>query len=1235
MMLIFDRKMYCTAILRFFALFALCAGTPSVQAATDSFNGGAVAGCTISGVTYTCTTFALGAADVVSIASGYTVKINAGQTFGYNNGLTMSGTAVLSITGNLDISGINPANLQVSGGTLSASGSFSVGAQAQTLTANITAASMIIGTGSVVNITGNLTSTGAIAIASNVTVIGNISGTTITTNTPDTLNGNITATTSFTLASGSSVSGSVIAPTVTMQSSNATIGGSVTAANVTLGYHDTVAQTIYCTGGDPSDTCSCVTNNSGYAVGATNGPQCASQAAAWYHMDEAPWTGAAGQVIDSSGNGNNAQAINGATTQSTNPSPAIPGTTGTCNYGAMYFSGVNHGYVLTPITPPTANFTMAAWIYSTNASANAQRIFYADKFYTNGYAFSLGDVGTSNLRVYNRAVNPVYLDSTYTISSNTWYFIAATINTSTKTRTIYVYSATGALLNTTSGTYTGTWGSDGGPLVIGAEINGATEAQNFTFQGYIDEAQIFPEVLSQSATAALATQTHVCGTSGGSTAAGFNVVDGFYASGSYTSAANHDIFTKLAGTGFSLGVVALNSSGATQTGYVGTGQTKNVTLQLIDDSSGTSCNSSAAACSVCSKTIVATVSPVTFGPSDAGYHIATIPAISNAYSRLIARVIDSNSSPTVYACSSDAFAIRPPSFTLSATTSGGTTLATSTPAASAPTATPTVKAGAAFTITAVSGTPGYGVSGTVSGTPGFTISGGTIVNATDYVSQQALPSTMLTGAFSAANTTTGTATGTSFTYNDVGYFVFAANAVADNTWTTVDQSSGDCNAGSYSNTIDANGKYGCGIGSSALSGGRFTPDHFVLSASSVVNRSDLVNTVTPLVNGGIGPNPASSFTYLGEPLQVQFTLIAVNAAGSATNNYLNSATLGNFSKFTSATQLGVGTTSNGIGPNSLGLWGIGNLPIGTGACNAVFAHVPTSGSYPTTFVGCTGGAVAPTTPIGCSTLGSNCTSVNARITAPGPTFTAFANGISTFTANMTIARADTTDGPYQTFSIGAAPTDADGITLSTTLNLDTENQGANQRLLLGTSSLLYGRLKLGNANGTELLPLWVPATAQYISGFSSAGASGLVGPIFTTNVNDNATTFLPQSVASLAYSAGSLTSSNFTVTGNIGASLYGTTTGTTTKSLISGVANIKVTPPSGSPTPTGSAYLALTLGTTNANQNCVVPATTLAGAGASLTYLQWAGWCANKLDPNAQVTFGTGKNRFIYLRENY
>jgi MSHA biogenesis protein MshQ len=56
-----------------------------------------------------------------------------------------------------------------------------------------------------------------------------------------------------------------------------------------------------------------------------------------WSMDQASWAGAAGEVVDLSGNGLHGTSSNGANTANT--SPAVPGSPGTCRYGA--FDGVN------------------------------------------------------------------------------------------------------------------------------------------------------------------------------------------------------------------------------------------------------------------------------------------------------------------------------------------------------------------------------------------------------------------------------------------------------------------------------------------------------------------------------------------------------------------------------------------------------------------------------------------------------------------------------------------------------------------------------------------------------------------------------------------------------------------------------------------------------------------------------------------------------------------------------
>jgi MSHA biogenesis protein MshQ len=294
------------------ALLLSAAGGPASAGNVYTFGGTAsVSNCTLSGAVYTCPSIPLKVDDdSMVIASGYTVKITADTSFGYNHSLTMSGSAVLASTGDLNIGGIATNNLKITGGTLIAGDVFSVGSQKQTLTANIQAVTANLGSGSTLTITGNITATGDVSVASHATINGTISGATISTNSPVVLNDDIVATKSFTLASGSTVKGDITAPVVSLLPSGSTVNGNITAktslqlgssisvtGDVTAGtltldssealidgnatidsgvfnWHGRVTQTIYCSGGTTAGKCDCVSNNSGYAVNTANGPHC-------------------------------------------------------------------------------------------------------------------------------------------------------------------------------------------------------------------------------------------------------------------------------------------------------------------------------------------------------------------------------------------------------------------------------------------------------------------------------------------------------------------------------------------------------------------------------------------------------------------------------------------------------------------------------------------------------------------------------------------------------------------------------------------------------------------------------------------------------------------------------------------------------------------------------------------------------------------------------------------------
>lgn len=265
------------------------------------FNGGLVVGCSYAPATttYTCAPFS--STQDVTIASGYKVVLTGPMDFDYNQQLNMSGTAQLQVAGNLDIGGVKTSNLNITGGSLISSGEFRMGAQVQTIAANISAASMKIGTGSDTKVTGTLTATGQIDIASHATIIGAISGGKVTTGSPVSLtgdvtasvsfnlssgstltgdlvspvvsldaspsrvNGNVTASTSLTIASASSVNGNVVAGAVVLQSSEAYITGTALVDTLKLNWHGRVYQAVTCRNGTSASPCNCVDDDSGYA----------------------------------------------------------------------------------------------------------------------------------------------------------------------------------------------------------------------------------------------------------------------------------------------------------------------------------------------------------------------------------------------------------------------------------------------------------------------------------------------------------------------------------------------------------------------------------------------------------------------------------------------------------------------------------------------------------------------------------------------------------------------------------------------------------------------------------------------------------------------------------------------------------------------------------------------------------------------------------------------------------
>jgi MSHA biogenesis protein MshQ len=365
----------------------------------------------------------------------------------------------------------------------------------------------------------------------------------------------------------------------------------------------------------------------------------------------------------------------------------------------------------------------------------------------------------------------------------------------------------------------------------------------------------------------------------GGTAGDFNVIDEAYGTPPSVSALNYvsgRIYMKLQGIPFKLNVAVMSSNNQILTTYAQT-SAKTVTVKLVNNSDNV-CILDSTQPGYCSSTC--TSKPAVTGGSqslifataaaDKGQKQSTSFTINSAYQKLVAIISDG----TLTACSTDSFSVRP----LSITSVSSSATNTSTTGA------PIFKAGSDnFSLIATTS----GVAGNANGYNG-------VLKINNAGVQFASPATVvgtLAGTFPAAvsGTPSSIATGSAFTYSEVGAFYLRAPdftvpripGIYDDTWTAIDSDplKNDCIVGTaataYSNTKDANGKYGCyfGIASDTPIFGRFVPDHF----------DTVVTGGMPCPNGLTCPLLFNGFVYSGQTFTTN--VIARNLAGVTTLNY--------------------------------------------------------------------------------------------------------------------------------------------------------------------------------------------------------------------------------------------------------------------------------------------------------------------------------------------------------------
>ncbi len=614
-------------------------------------------------------------------------------------------------------------------------------------------------------------------------------------------------------------------------------------------------------------------------------------------------------------------------------------------------------------------------------------------------------------------------------------------------------------------------------------ISGWVSSTGYPFSGgKLDNFKVYNGEMTQSQVTADMNETNACANTD-TPAFAFNCVE------TGTNGISGKLYTKTTAQSFSYNVVALRDASTIEIDFADSADHA-VTFELVDNSSGGSCSAYSALNPAVSQNIV-------FTAADAGVKTSVSMSSATAYSSVKCRVTDTTDSPSVVGCSSDSFSIRPTDFTITSNLTNTTDSGL-----------PIAKAGENFTLIATAGT-GY------TGTP-------KIDTATLQAHSGAVNGN-IGGSFNAA--VAGIATGTNFTYSEVGSLRFTAEGIYDDTFTSVDPTT-EC-TDDFSNTVVSE-KVGCKFGNTATTSyfGRFTPDHFELSGQSLVNRNNL------------SCSPASNFTYTGEAFKTSFTLTAKNSNNATTQNYK-----GTLAKLD----------------------------------NSVISHFNF-------------GAIDladATTPLFATELNS---SLNL-VASSG----AWINGVANITASLGLART-ITNGPFESFNLGVAPADSDGIILAS-YDLDTSvPANSNDRSLLATTKIRFGRLNIDNAHGSELLPLPVNLYTEYYNGNS-----------FITHTNDSCT---PINISHLKFNSGS----NPITVGS----------GTSTASIAN------------SPLVQGKGDLSLTSPGVNNMDSIDISSTTILTTFPWLSY-DWDSDGSNDNSPSARVTFGIykGNKKLIYFREIY
>ena len=697
--------------------------------------------------------------------------------------------------------------------------------------------------------------------------------------------------------------------------------------------------------------------------------------------------------------------------------------------------------------------------------------------------------------------------------------------------------------------------------------SGPSGSASYTTSVSFSNGQSTTALVTSIATAQTTTLTVTDGTIAGPASSVFTVapsVNSFNAFESSTAAGATTgiIKTKIAGSAFGLDLVALTSVPAVSSGFTGT-----VKVELVDSSSGSTCSAFPT---------IQTLPNQTFSTADAGRHTVSPITESNAWKNARVRVSYPVTSPTLISCSSDNFAIRPNALGAIAVTDQDWQTAgilrslnnTSLPGGVVH------KAGQPFTVKAVAlNATGVTTAGYV-GSPIALLS--QCANVSGACPATASLGTLTLGSWAAS---AGVVTTSAASYSEVGAFSLV---LQDQHFADVDLAD--------SSVAERT------VVSTPIDVGRFVPDHFIVTGGAISPRSDIAACA------------GSAFSYMNEPFGVTFQMTAQNASpvNATTVNYSGAlATL----NLANPSQLNFGAVdSAGPTPFVAAITAISRAS--PGQVTTATAHRLTTGSqvfvsgvigmsavnnqlYTVTVIDATHFTLGVDT----STYGSYISGGNASRLSVSSSTGSWASGIASASASIALQRAVQPDGPFANLTIGIAPQDPDGVQ-QLAFNLDADGNGINERVTLGVTQLRFGRLRLTNAFGSELLNLRIPIQAEYWS-----------GSYFSVNAQDACTSITSAANISLTNYQGGINAGNLPGPGSI----------TLGGAFAAGIGSLTLTKPTPKPTVNGSVDLTINLSAENK------------------TYLQgaWTQRIFNQ-NPTARAVFGIYKGGpVIYQREVY